>query len=317
MIKGAFSGHSPWMQFLMVIFLGLLSITVFTIIGLLLMPVFFPVSLNDVFQMSQAGSGYTVGMLKFLQGLSSLGLFLVPAIIAVHIFSTDSNSYLRVNYFPTPWFVVVVLLIIITLSGNALSDILYRLSKSMPWPESWSALHSFIEASEVSMNEQIQDFLAMASPFDFIQIFFIMAILPALCEEALFRGVLQPVLKRLTGNVHLGVLSTSFCFALMHLQFYTFLPILALGLVLGYVKEWGRSLWPPIIIHLINNGTIVIGVYFFGVDYQSVNDVGASLDLQYSLPGLLIFGSALYLLYRLLHNQNKSPVQEDRANIDF
>lgn len=307
MIKGAFSDQSSWMQFLMLILLVFLGMIVFTMVGLIFIPLIYPVSFSEVFNTLQSGQPLSPELLIFLQGLSSIGTFLVPAILAAYLFSYNGADYLRLTTFPKRSVAVVLLLIVLTLAGNSLSDMLYRLSKAIPWPEAFKVLKNVIDASELSMHEQIGLFLEMHSSFEFVQVFFIMAILPAVCEEALFRGALQPVMKRLSGGLHAGVLLTSFLFALIHLQFYTFLPILALGLVLGYIKEWSNSLWVPMIVHLINNGSIVVAVYFFDVDYQSMNEVSAGWNLEYTIPGLLVFVLALYLLKRVLSPGKRKP----------
>lgn len=307
MIRGGFSTQSAWMQFLMLIMLVLMGMLVFTLVGLVLIPVIYDASLSTVMEVIQSGGSLPVEWLIFLQGLSSIGMFLVPAVLAAHLFSLDGTSYLKLNRFPSRGFVVVGLLVLVTLSANSLSDILYRLSRGFVWPEAFGTLEQMINTSEANMSRQIQRFLEMSNTFEFIQVFFVMAILPALCEEVLFRGALQPVFKKMTGNVHLGVFLTALSFALVHLQFYTFLAILALGLILGYIKEWSRSLWPGIIVHLINNGSIVVAVYFFGVDYQAVNEVSYNWDWQYILPGLVILAVSLFTLHKVLHQEKKNP----------
>lgn len=313
MLRGSFAGHSPGMQFLMIIFLAVLGITVFSLLGVLLIPIIYSVSFSDLLSASQNGESFSPQVLKFLQGLSSIGLFLVPALMAAYLFSLKSARYLRIDRFPKKWLPVMVLLVIITLSGNVISDLLYRISKSMPWPESLAFLEKMITASESSMTKQIQEFLVMNTPYDFVQMFFIMAVLPAVCEEAMFRGALQPVLIKLTKNTHFGIIFTALLFGLMHMQFYTFLSIFILGLVLGYVRQWTDSLWPAMVIHLINNGSIVIAVYFYNIDYLSANDVSEAWDWKLSVPGLLVFTTAMVILYKLMTPKKESPIREDEA----
>ncbi len=308
MLRGSFAGHSPGMQFLMIIFLAVLGLTVFSLLGFLLIPLVYSVSLNDLLDASQNGEGFSSQVLKFLQGLSSIGLFLVPALLAAHLFALNGAKYLRIDRFPKKWLPVLVLLVVITLSGNVLSDLLYRISKSMPWPESLAFLEEIIASSESNMTKQVQQFLVMNTPYDFVQMFFIMAVLPAVCEEAMFRGALQPVLIKLTKNTHFGILFTAFLFGLMHMQFYTFLSIFVLGVVLGYVRQWTNSLWPAMIIHLINNGSIVVAVYFYNIDYLSANDLSEAWDWKLGIPGLLVFMVAMAGLYKLVNPKKESPI---------
>ncbi len=291
----------------MIIFLAVVGITVFSLLGFLLIPLIYSVSFGSLLVASQDGNGFSPEILKFLQGLSSIGLFLVPALIASHLFSFNGARYLRIDRFPKNWLPVLVLLVVITLSGNVLSDLLYRISKGIPWPEALSSLEQLISGSESNMTRQIQEFLVMKSPYDFVQMFFIMAILPAVCEEAMFRGALQPVLIKLTGNRHFGIVFTALLFGLMHMQFYTFLSIFVLGIVLGYVRQWTDSLWPAMIIHLINNGSIVIAVYFYNVDYLQANEISDAWDWKLGVPGMLVFTAAMVLLYRLMIPKKEKP----------
>lgn len=313
MLKGSFTSLHPGRQLLMTLFLSLVGVMVFTIIGILLIPLIYQYSLADLIHSSGGGEALPPQVLKLLQGLSSLGLFLVPAMVAAHLFSFDGPGYLGINRFPKQWLVVIILLILITLSGNSVSDLLYRMSKAIVWPESLAFLEEVIRSSEESSNRQIDAFLKMNTSFDFIQMFLIMAILPAICEEALFRGVLQSIFKSWTRNMHVGIFITAFLFALIHMQFYTFLPIMALGLVLGYVREWTKSLWAPVLIHLINNGSIVVAVYFYNVDYSTANDTDSGLEWGYTVAGLITFALALWGLKFVLTPKQKGPIQEDEA----
>ena len=149
------------------------------------------------------------------------------------------------------------------------------------------------------MEDQIARFLQMNNPLDLIQVFFVMALLPALGEESLFRGALQPVLRRKLSG-HAAVWITAALFALMHQQFYTFLPILALGAVLGYLREWSGSIWLSVIMHLVNNGSIVIGVYFSGMTYAEINDLSSGWEWYWSVPAIIVFMITLFVTRRSL-----------------
>jgi uncharacterized protein len=92
--------------------------------------------------------------------------------------------------------------------------------------------------------------------------FMIIAILPAIGEELLFRGVIQRLLGEWTKNVHIGIFLAAFIFSFIHFQFYGFVPRLLLGLYFGYLMFWSGSIWVPVIAHLVNNGMAVIYYHF-------------------------------------------------------
>lgn len=289
----------------MLVFLGLGGILFFTSVGIMLSPLFFNISVADLLEMSEDGNlQMNVEVLKFLQGFTTIGTFMVPGLIGAYLFSETPSDYLEVNSFPPRAGLVTLLVVLMTLAGTTISDALYRLSKAFDWPQSLDFFREIVDRTEVMMGEQMESFLQMENFGDFAEVFFIMAILPAVCEETLFRGALQPVMKKLTGNKHLGIWLTAFLFSLLHQQFYTFLSILALGAVLGYIKEWSRSLWVPILMHLVNNGSIVLAIYFWDLSYSEVNELSGDWQLEYAIPGIAIFVLCFVLLYRMLGRRN-------------
>jgi membrane protease YdiL (CAAX protease family) len=88
-----------------------------------------------------------------------------------------------------------------------------------------------------------------------------MALLPAIFEEFLFRGTLQPFFTKWFANKHLAIILTAFIFSAIHFQFFGFIPRFLLGIYLGYLLVWGKSLWLPIIAHLMHNAVSIIFDY--------------------------------------------------------
>lgn len=84
----------------------------------------------------------------------------------------------------------------------------------------------------------------------------LVALTPAVCEEALFRGpILRGLLPRFgtTG----AVLLSAAMFSLFHLNLYRLLPTAILGVLLGYIAARSGSLWPSMLAHLLNNGLLI------------------------------------------------------------
>ncbi|GIX03103.1 MAG: sodium extrusion protein NatB [Planctomycetaceae bacterium] len=89
-----------------------------------------------------------------------------------------------------------------------------------------------------------------------------LAVVPAWCEEWYFRGVLFTGWRQRwsTGQV---CVFTSLCFAAFHVLvggwFFPWraLPAFFLGLLLGWLREKAKSIWPGIILHAVHNGVLV------------------------------------------------------------
>jgi sodium transport system permease protein len=83
------------------------------------------------------------------------------------------------------------------------------------------------------------------------------ALTPGICEELLCRGaLLSAVRTRLGPAAAVGV--TALLFAALHLSPYRFVPQLLLGLSLGAITVWSRSVVPAMIVHALNNGAVVV-----------------------------------------------------------
>jgi membrane protease YdiL (CAAX protease family) len=85
----------------------------------------------------------------------------------------------------------------------------------------------------------------------------VFALLPALCEEILFRGfVLRGLLHRVSPAK--AVIWSALIFGAFHFDLYRLLPTAVLGLVLGWVAVTTGSLWPSIVLHAANNAIAVL-----------------------------------------------------------
>ena len=89
----------------------------------------------------------------------------------------------------------------------------------------------------------------------------LMAFLPALCEETLFRGGLQNFLTRATKSPWLSIIIVSILFSAVHFSFWGFVPRIFLGIVLGALFHYSGKLWLSILAHFINNALAITVLY--------------------------------------------------------
>jgi membrane protease YdiL (CAAX protease family) len=84
----------------------------------------------------------------------------------------------------------------------------------------------------------------------------LIAILPAVCEEVLFRGAILGLLRNTLGPVARCIV-VAVLFGALHLMLMRILPTAALGLLLTAAAMRTRSLWVPVLMHLLNNGLVI------------------------------------------------------------
>jgi sodium transport system permease protein len=82
------------------------------------------------------------------------------------------------------------------------------------------------------------------------------ALVPAVCEELLCRGVLLPAFA--VPRRAVGIVVSAALFALLHLSPYRFVPTFLLGLSLGFVTVVAGSVVPAVILHLLHNASVLV-----------------------------------------------------------
>jgi hypothetical protein len=80
-----------------------------------------------------------------------------------------------------------------------------------------------------------------------------MALIPAVAEELIFRGVMQRLLGRWLGSPHASIWLTAALFSVLHVQFFGFVPRFLLGVLLGYLYAWSGNILVSIAAHFTQN----------------------------------------------------------------
>lgn len=116
----------------------------------------------------------------------------------------------------------------------------------------------------VDVNQK-QDFgLESNSLVQLLMIFVALVILPPVCEEVLFRGLLYRSFRKPFGKV-LGAVVVSLLFGVAHGQWNVAADTFVLSLVLIYLLEKSNSLWPAIALHFFKNLVAFLLVFVFKV----------------------------------------------------
>ena len=92
----------------------------------------------------------------------------------------------------------------------------------------------------------------------YILIIIAVAIIAPIGEELLFRGFLQQFLEQHWKDITRAILITSLFFSIIHMNPYWFIQIYVLGVMLGFLSWKTNSIFPPLILHALNNGTALL-----------------------------------------------------------
>lgn len=262
MQKGMLREASPSSHFFLVLLLVLACWIFFQAFGLISSMAFWGLSWKEVLQLvGNTENTQSIAILKYIQAVTSLGMFIAPALGAAWLISGNASEYTGLKIRPPVKNIFLVL--ILSLAIMPATNLLSYLNTSVELPADWSALTEALQLQEKKMEEIMERFLDVRGIGPLLINILVIAVIPALAEEFLFRGVFQKILIHWTRSVHAGVFLTSLIFGLMHFQFLTVLPRIALGMVLGYLFVWSRSLWIPVWMHFVNNASGVIFYYLY------------------------------------------------------
>ncbi len=129
------------------------------------------------------------------------------------------------------------------------------------------------------------------------------ALLPAAAEELLFRGLVQGSFERSLRPAPAIVLA-AFLFAAIHLRPITLVPLLFLGVFLGFSVWRSRSVYPAMLGHFIFNGLAILGLYGPGLQEAGrAARVHGVADLLATLPAtsiaIVLLALAVWRINRL------------------
>ncbi len=148
------------------------------------------------------------------------------------------------------------------------------------------------EAKRKALTEYLTEF---TSTGHFLLALFVVAIVPGIGEELLFRGLIQNNLSIAIKNHHISIWLTGFIFAAIHLQFFGFAPRMLLGVLFGYLYCWSGKLSIAMLAHTINNGLAIIVLFL--AQRGAINISPEEMEKAAPLPVVMIFGAlGLYLL---------------------
>jgi uncharacterized protein len=188
--------------------------------------------------------------------INHLTMFVIPGIaVALFVYGKQWLSKLRLNSWPT--FTNILGGVFLLLVSMPFVQFLFWVNqKKIPLPE-------WVRSIEASTADAIKNILISESPYEFLFNVLIIALIPAIGEELIFRGIIQKQLTNKLRNPIIGVWIAAFIFSAFHMQFEGFLPRFGLGALLGYLYYLSGSLWVPVMAHFMNNFLQILAQYLF------------------------------------------------------
>ena len=191
----------------------------------------------------------------------------------------------------------------------AVNSVLIEWNAEVDFPAYADGFEEWAREREDTAAELTAFLTKLSSPGELLLALLIIAVLPAVGEEIVFRGLIQNELHRGTHNVHVAIWVAAVLFSAIHMQFYGFLPRLLLGALFGYLYYWSGNLVLAIIAHFVNNAVSVLALYFYQRGALSFDvESQESAPMGVVIPSALVTAGLLYYFYKF-YNDRKTAIQ--------
>jgi membrane protease YdiL (CAAX protease family) len=305
MFKSASTERNPFSSIILLLVLIFAGAVLFTGIAFAI-----GISIYGAENMLQLSSGDLPNLdpIKLIQIVSSIGMFVIPALIYAKLQNQDWLGYLKI--IPVPAY-LVLLTIVIMFSASPALEYTMHLNKGMKLPSFLKEVEVWMLQQELKMELMTKKLIVMNSVPGLLVNLLMLAIIPAFGEELIFRGGFQQIFSRWFGNYHIAIWLTAIIFSSIHFQFYGFFPRMFLGALFGYLLVWSGSLWLPIIGHFLNNALAVFTAYWYQKQEISIDKM---FESEPSSPvlisiSLIMFIVSIWYFYR--HTQKLIEKKND------
>ncbi len=217
-------------------------------------------------------------------------VMLLGTLLIVKMSATKGKrkEFLRLKTSKNVW-QVTALAVVLTIT-------LYPTVIFLGWLNSFVPAPDFMVEMQESMMEVITKFLNSENAL-ILGILHI-GIVPAICEEVMFRGYVQRSFEKNWG-IWTAIIVSGFIFGAYHLQINNILPLSFLGIMLAYLTYISDSLIPAIVAHFVNNGGQVIASSFYPAMLEESITPETEMPWELIAVSIIISSGIVYYLHRM------------------
>ena len=231
-------------------------------------------------------------MTQIANAFASIIGFGVPALVVAYFTKGTFASNLGFKSIASEKQVGIVILLAFTgliLSG-ALGDLTDKITFS-------SSIRTWATDLEAQYKKALMAMTQMRSIGDLILAIVAIAVVPAIVEELYFRATLQKIIIDWSGKPLLAIVITAILFSAFHFSYFGFLSRMSLGIVLGLIYYYTKTIWLPILMHFVNNAIGVSALYAVRNNPKKIDQVmDSNLTFYWVFIGLV----ALVILFKQL-----------------
>jgi membrane protease YdiL (CAAX protease family) len=251
--KGALGKQHPIMHVLVGASLATVGLIITGIIGVLILKL-----LDN-----------SIESMVLLQISSQIVVFILPALCLSYL--VDKNMFSYFDTFDKKNIVKYLIGIVAVISAAYFIQIMVIDKATFVFPESLKFFESIAKLAQNEYDKFIAQLLTITNPIMLSIVFVMVAVMPAIGEELLFRGVLQKGFEQAFKNKWMAIFISGTIFGIIHFEFYNFFALCFMGFVLGYIYAITKNIYITMLLHFINNGTAIVSMYLYKKNMISMN----------------------------------------------
>lgn len=239
--------------------------------------------------------------------IQDLFVFIVPAVGTALIATRLPARLLCVDKFPKPG--MLILSVAVLICSIPAMNVVIDWNKSWHLPESMAVAENFFRQLEDGAEATTKLLMTGASIPSLIVSVLIVGVLAGFSEELFFRGAFLRILGQTRMSMHVAIWLVALIFSMFHFQLFGLVPRMLLGAFFGYLLWWSKSLWLPIMIHVINNSIVVIAEYCTvnecnttnGDSTSVIDSIGTNLssatDIATVIASVILTAAGIWLIH--------------------
>ncbi len=247
--------------------------------------------------------GAPVNSMRLMTMAGQILFILLPALIFAKMIYEDVTEIIRFKF--PKWEEVLLfilgIVIFIPLSQYYLSIQNYLIDV---WASSSPFIHnakSLLDKLNDMVDKTYGNLLSAHSVLEMLLVIIVVSIVPAVCEEVMFRGFIQKSFEFKVKPIWAAFITAIF-FGLYHFNPYALFPLIALGFYLGYAAYKSNSIFVPMSLHFFNNFVAVILFFIYGDD----DIINSTVNKDFKLgPAVMMLFVLVLLLAGVIYIINK------------
>lgn len=229
-----------------------------------------------------------VNQMRLLTMGGQIMLMLLPTLIfARYVYPVNITQMLRVR-FPSLKEVGIFVLGLVLLTP-LLQSYLFLQNVFLDMLSNYSPILkkalSLLDELDKMVEQTYGELLKSSSLFEASFVIFVVAVIPAICEEFLFRGLVQKSFEQ-KFKPYFSIFITSLFFGLYHFNPYGLVALISLGFYFGYAAYKSDSIFIPMVLHFINNFLAVVAFLLLGSDEMMGTNIKHNGSI---IPQLVVF----------------------------